>query len=355
MTRRDIGTDDSRVKVRPGRGSRPRTKIRPDYSKLPRGRVFRIDRGRYGVRISQSAAQVTAVKARELRHGSVAIGDICALNGDLSGRKDTLARIVSVDPRKTVLRRTAEEGESAGSERVIVANADLLAIVSAAARPTPRYGMIDRCLVAAYDAGMTPVLILTKTDLADPQPVLDRYRDLGLRIVCSATEREEAENANKTECGGTAESVPVSAGSLREIKALLRGHISVLVGHSGVGKSTLINALVPGAARATSAVNSVTGRGRHTSTSAVAFELPGGGTVIDTPGVRTFGLAHVDAAGLLRGFPDLAELAASCPRGCGHRPEDPGCAFDTVSEPAALGRIRSFRRLLCAAVRTQWG
>ena len=100
------------------------------------------------------------------------------------------------------------------------------------------------------------------------------------------------------------------------------------MGHSGVGKSTLINALVPGADRAIGRVNAVTGRGRHTSTSLQALELPGGGWVIDTPGVRSFGVAHVSSADVLRGFPDLAEVAKECPRGCTHEAGVLECALD---------------------------
>jgi ribosome biogenesis GTPase len=122
--------------------------------------------------------------------------------------------------------------------------------------------------------------------------------------------------------------------------------MSVLVGHSGVGKSTLVNALVPDAARAVSHVNPVTGRGRHTSSSALALELPDGGWIIDTPGVRSFGLAHVDPRNLVGAFPDLAEGSAECPRGCGHL--QPDCALDTwvAAGHADEARLRSLRRLL---------
>ena len=108
----------------------------------------------------------------------------------------------------------------------------------------------------------------------------------------------------------------------------------------------MVDALVPGAARAIGVVNAVTGRGRHTSSSAIALELPDGGWVIDTPGVRSFGLAHVDLDRVIHAFPDLAEGTADCPRGCSH--DEPECALDDWvaaghSDPA---RLASLRRLL---------
>ena len=330
MSRRDIGTDDHRVRVRPGKGSRPRTKIRPDYSRAARARVYRVDRGRYHVTL-EDGTHVTAVKAKELARGAIVVGDIVALTGDLTGRKDTLARIVQVDPRRTALRRTAEESEAAGTERVIVANADQLVIVTALAQPEPRPGMIDRCLVAAYDADMHPILLLTKADLASPKALLDLYCDLDLDIFTSTIDEEGAQIA--------------------DIAAALAGHVSVLVGHSGVGKSTLINALVPSAERETGRVNEVTGRGRHTSTSAMAFSLEVGGLVIDTPGVRTFGLAHVQAEDLLRGFPDLRQVTEDCPRGCPHEAGSLDCALDEVADERLIARVASFRRLLDSRLR----
>ncbi|MDO5025462.1 MAG: ribosome small subunit-dependent GTPase A [Trueperella sp.] len=327
---RDIGTDDPRVRVRPGKGSRPRTKIRPDYSTARRGRVFRIDRGRYQVTMVDDGTSVVAVKARELPHGAIVVGDLVAVVGDLSGRKDTLARIVAVDERTSTLRRTAEESEAAGVERVLVANADLLLIVSAAANPEPRPGMIDRCLVAAYDAGMTPILVITKTDLARPDELLELYAPLQLEIVQTAIPPASSSAA---------------ASGLSELQQKLAGQVAVLIGHSGVGKSTLLNALVPQAQRETGAVNEVTGRGRHTSTSTMAFATDDA-VIIDTPGIRTFGLAYVSADDLLRGFPDLAELTQDCPRGCTHLAAEPECALDTAVEPHLVRRVESFRRLL---------
>jgi ribosome biogenesis GTPase len=290
--------------------------------------VVAVDRGRYTVLVDDH--QVTAVQARELGRRSVVVGDRVALVGDVSGTTDTLARIVRVEPRRTVLRRSADDGDPA--ERVIVANADQLVVVTALADPPPRIGLIDRCLVAAYVGGLDPLLCLTKADLVDGDPsgLLAEYADLGVPAVTT------------------------SRGSdLGPLERCLTGRVSVLVGHSGVGKSTLVNALVPDADRATGVVSAI-GRGRHTSSSAVALRLPGGGWVIDTPGIRSFGLAHVTPADLLAAFPDLAEGAEECPRGCTHLSAAEGCRLDVhvASGHSSAGRLASFRRLLAARTPT---
>ncbi|WP_124039861.1 ribosome small subunit-dependent GTPase A [Neoactinobaculum massilliense] len=383
---RDIGTDDPRVRVRPSRRSRPRTKIRPDYSNRPAGTVTAVDRGRYVV-VLDSGTQVSAVKARELGRGAVVVGDHVHLTGDLSGRKDTLARIALIDPRTSALTRSTDEG--GGRERTIVANADTMAIVVAAAQPEAKPGMIDRCLVAAHDAGMRPLLLITKTDLASPAPLVARYAPLGLQIFLvsalpsslpaaptsvptptaagTSTCTPSLQNAAGIQTSGAtaaqveqanAASPDLSArafiGDFSDLLEAIAGRTTVLVGHSGVGKSTLLNRLVPGAARNTGHVNTVTGKGRHTSISAVAFALPGGGNVVDTPGVRSFGLAHVSEADILAGFTDLAPVAALCPRGCTHHAEEPECALDLLSSPRLVARVQSFRRVLTGVAKEEW-
>ncbi|MGI8523991.1 MAG: ribosome small subunit-dependent GTPase A, partial [Nocardioides sp.] len=307
---------------RPRRRTRPRTKERPSYADAVDGVVVTVDRGRLTLLVD--GVVVLAVKARPLGRKGVVVGDRVRVVGDTSGAEGALARIVEVEERSTVLRRTADDDDPV--ERVIVANADQLVIVTALADPEPRHGLIDRALVAAYDAGMRPLLCLTKADLADPETLLVTYRSLGVPWV--VTER---------------------GGDLDDLRRHLAGSTSVLVGHSGVGKSTLVNALVPDAGRDVGHVNAVTGRGRHTSTSAYLLALPDdGGQIIDTPGIRSFGLAHVQPAQLIGAFTDLEALTADCPRGCTHGADEPECGLD---EALARGeadpeRVDSFRRLL---------
>lgn len=314
MARADTGTDDQRVRVRPSKGSRPRTKRRPDYSDRPRGRVVAIDRGRFAVALEDGPV-VSAVKAREIPRGALVIGDFVRLTGDLSGEPDTLARVVYVEERHAVLRRSLEEAEDGRGEKIIVANADLLVIVTAAADPEPRTGMVERCLVAAAEAGIPALLVITKTDLANPADFTARFDGFDLEVITTAEGSDQG---------------------LAEAAGRLRDRFSVLVGHSGVGKSTLINALIPGGNRAVGAVNALTGKGRHTSTSAQALPLPQGGWLVDTPGVRSFGLAHAEIPDVLGVFPGLDEVVTWCLPNCSHENDEPSCALDlwvSGSEP----------------------
>jgi ribosome biogenesis GTPase len=329
----DYDEDDVRVRPNP-RGSRPRTKERPRHEEAVPGFVVRVDRGRYGVIVGEGrkAHEVNAMKARELGRKGVVVGDRVALVGDTGGGQDELARVVRVEPRRSVLRRTADDTDPI--ERVVVANIDQLVVVTSLSDPPPRPRLIDRALVAAYDAGLDPLLALTKADLTSPADFLASYAPLDVPYV--VTNRAE---------GGAIDGIEA-------LRDRLRGRVSVLLGHSGVGKSTLVNALVPGALRATGVVNDVTGRGRHTSTSVVALALPKReGWVVDTPGIRSFGLAHVDLARIINNFPDLEPGTAGCPRGCTH--DEPECALDAWVDaghagPAGRSRLDSLRRLLRA-------
>lgn len=306
--------------MRPGRGTRPRSKQRPEHIDAAEGMVLTVDRGRYAVLVDE--VTLTAMRARELGRRGVVVGDRVGVVGDLSGRPDTLARIVRLHERNTVLRRTADDTDP--FERIIVANADQMAIVASLAEPPPSYGLIDRCLVACLTAGLEPLLCLTKSDLAGPDEALARYTQLDVPAVV------------------TRHGEPAS------LRPRLRGRTSVFVGHSGVGKSTLINALVPDAQRAVGVVSAV-GKGQHTSSSAIALRLPAGdGWVIDTPGLRSFGLAHVSADDLLWAFPDLEDGAVQCPPGCEHQSAQAGCMLDAwvAAGNSTADRLAAFRRLL---------
>ncbi len=341
--------DNDDVHVRPSRRSRPRTKTRPTHDDSTAGMVITVDRGRYTCLVegdTKRSRTVVAMRARELGRRAIAVGDLVQIVGDISGGTDALARIVRITERRSVLRRSADDTDLA--ERVIVANADQLVIVTALADPVPRTGFIDRCLVAAYTGHLDPVLVLTKADLADPAPLLAAYRDLDLPIIVT---RRSAGAAGPDHPDRT-----LDPASVEEVRRTLHGLISVMVGHSGVGKSTLVNALVPDALRAIGTVTGV-GKGRHTSVSAIALALPDGGWVIDTPGVRSFGLAHVTADDLLQTFDDLLPATVDCPPGCDHSGPDGGpdstgvgCALDAfvAAGGARAGRLASFRRLLAS-------
>ena len=328
--------DESDVHIRPGKGSRPRTKDRPSHKNAQWGMVITKDRGRWGVVLDDKpddARAIVCMRARELGRTPIVVGDRVGVVGDTSGNPGTLARIVKLADRRSILRRTADDNDP--YERIVVANADQLLIVSSVADPPPRAGFVERALVAAFAGGISPILCLTKSDLTNPAPFAHEFEDLDIRIVIAGQEDD-----------------------ITDVRRLTRGHVTALIGHSGVGKSTLVNRLVPDADRATGEVSGV-GKGKHTSTQSVALRLPTGATpapsdepsdagwIIDTPGIRSFGLAHVDPDTVIAAFEDLAELITDCPRGCTHMgpPADPECALDTATDATAR-RVHAIRSVL---------
>ncbi|HVT21764.1 MAG TPA: ribosome small subunit-dependent GTPase A [Mycobacteriales bacterium] len=327
MTRQPI--DDEDRLARAGRSSRPRSRLRPRHEDATTARVVSVDRGRFGCLVSGEAGDgerlVIAMRARELGRRAIAVGDEVDVVGDRSGGPDALARIVRLAPRRSVLRRSADDADPV--ERVLVANAEQLVVVVAAADPDPQPRLIDRCLVAAYDAEIAPILCITKTDLAPAQELAATYADLDLRVIRSGRPGLEA--------------------AVEQLRELLRERVTVLVGSSGVGKSTLVNALVPDATQRIGAVSATTGKGQHTTTAAIALPLAGDGWVIDTPGIRSFGLAHVERDRLVECFPDLAAGTVNCPSDCDHLDVDV-CELDAwvAAGHAAAERLDSLRRLL---------
>lgn len=325
MSRRKLTRlDEDDVRVRPGRSkSRPRSKDRPDHGDAHQATVMTVDRGRFTI-LADDGTLHYSVKARELGRKGIVVGDeveVVGMSPETTTERlerEDFARIVRRLPRSTELRRTADDVDPV--ERVIVANADQLAVVTATTNPEPRTGLIDRALVAALDAGIAPALVITKTDLATADDLRAMYEPLNIPLFEVSAKKPQS-----------------------DVAEFVRGHRTVLIGHSGVGKSTLVNALVPQAERTTGGVNEVTGKGRHTSTSVLALPLPGGGVIIDTPGVRSFGLAHVDPDRVIHAFSDLQTAAEACPRGCTH--DEPHCALD--SDPDVNpDRLASLRRVL---------
>jgi ribosome biogenesis GTPase len=335
MSKRYRDEDDVRVNNSRQFGAsnkaRPRTKDRPDYSDAQTAKIIEVDRGRVKALIesdldSNIKIEVTAMKARELGKKSVVVGDLVSVVGDLSGTEGSLARVVTVLPRKNSLTRTIDD--HVNDERVIVANVDQMGIVVAAANPEPREGFIDRALVVAFDQGIKPIIIMTKQDLADGTDFLNPYKELDITIF----------KIDKSS-------------DLTALVNQLQEQVTVLLGHSGVGKSTLVNKLLGDERRATGDVNDVTGRGRHTSSSAIALQLPSQGKklsswIIDTPGVRSFGIAHVEPTRVISAYPEFTEAIKHCPKNCTHNEES--CALNNWPNltPQNLARLASLRRVL---------
>jgi ribosome biogenesis GTPase len=319
--------DESDVRIRPNpKGNKPRTKNRPAHEDAVPGIITQVDLGRYQVALPDGT-EITATLGKELRKAGAVVGDRVGLAGDTTGADGALALIVRIEERTSLLRRSADDSDQV--ERVIVANATQMLIVAAVTNPEPRTRLIDRYLAAAFDAGLSPALCLTKVDLADSKSLTEHFADLSIPVFLTQKDKPQLEG----------------------ILAFLNNQTTVLVGASGVGKSTLVNLLVPDAYRSTGEVNVVTGRGRHTSSSARALLVAENSWIIDTPGVRSFGLGHIQPNNLLKSFEDLWEIVKTCPRDCSHLADSPDCSLDDAAAKSSnvANRVDSLRRLLASS------
>lgn len=234
--------------------------------------------------------------------------------------------VTGVMPRRSRLSRLAID-HSRVSEQVIAANIDALVIVAATKKPCIKPGLIDRYLISAQTGGVEPILCVNKIDLVDELPEeVQLYRDLGLTVVPT--------------CATDSEGVD-------QLRAELKGRMSVFAGASGVGKSSLLNALDPSLALATKEVSESTNRGKHTTTASRLYTLDGDIRVIDTPGIRQLGLWKVTPETLMFHFDEIAEFATQCKfRDCAHTHE-PECAVREALESGGISKSRyeSYRRI----------
>lgn len=311
------------IRTRPQKNkSRPRTKDSPSYQNLINGIVVTVDRGRFTVTLPDfQDKQIFAIKARALGRKGVVVGDRVGLTGVNLERTDDLARIVEIYERKHILRKSSDDSDSV--EKVLVTNASQIGIVVSIANPEPQLRFIDRALMAALDADARPILIITKIDLADPKWLIELYQDFEFPIV----------------------SLDKSS-DLTQLHKLLENNWTVLIGSSGVGKSTLVNRLAPEAKRTTGEVSEVTGKGKHTSTNIFAFALSKNTWIIDSPGLRSFGLAHLAGETILAAMPDLNQIAVACPKSCTHQDQDCAIALQAQSNEKIKIRLDSLRRIL---------
>jgi len=252
---------------------------------------------------------------------AIAVGDVVLWN--------EAAQITGVLPRRNRLSRrgAAPTLGAYAREQVIVANVDLVIPVFAAANPRPAWNLLDRYLVSAESSEIPALVILTKLDLVEGRPeaeeieaVAAEYRAIGYEVVLTST---------------------VTGRGLDDLKARLDGRLSALVGKSGAGKPSLLNALDPGLGGRVQAISQATGKGRHPTTTSAIFTLPSGGTIVDTPGIREFGLWAVDEDDLAWFFPEMRPYLGRCRFGldCSHD-EEPGCA---IRKAVVDGRISPYR------------
>ncbi len=297
---------------------------------LERGLVLRKQGGFFTVQPEDPAPEPVVCRLRGKLKRRPRTGDLVAVGDWVRFRRlpDGTGVIEAIEPRTRALSRKAPtpRGEY---EQVIIANPDQAVIVFAAARPEPKLGMLDRFLVIAEKQDIPPLIVVNKIDLTGlpaARETFGLYEDIGYPVLyTSAVTRE----------------------GLDALKAALRGKISVLVGPSGVGKTSLLNAIQPGLGLAVRAVSRATGEGRHTTTVRHMVPLEGGGYVADTPGLKALALWDIEPEELDGYFPEMRDLVPLCRfNNCSHI-DEPGCAVIRAVEEGRIhpARYESYVRL----------
>jgi len=308
------------------------------------GIVFRKNLGYYSIRVNEQEIVCTlssllhkqlvypAANPSSRRHAvqevrviehvdPLAIGDVVRFVDAGKGS----GMITEILPRRNKLSRPATTTGQRVFEQVIAANADQVIPVFAAASPTPKWGLLDRYLVAAEAAGLPTLICITKTDLAaqnaEIEEAIAEYRRIGYRVQPVSV---------------------VTGKGLEELKQSLKSQISILVGKSGVGKTSLLNTIQPGLGQRVRQVSQgKQGKGMHTTTQLEMFQLEGGGAIVDTPGIREFGLWNVDEDDVALFFPEMRSLVGRCKFGLGcQHDEEPGCA---IRKAVMTGEISPYR------------